>query len=156
MIILLIIILVLIDQVTKMVAISHNGTLIEGVLKITTVKNKGGAFGVGQKDTMTFIITNIIVIGILVRFMIMQKDQIDKKTYFALCLAIAGGLGNLIDRIFRGAVIDFLDISEVIKMPVFNVADIYVVVSWILLALFFALYASKDVKVKQIEDGKIE
>lgn len=152
----LIIILVIIDQITKNIAINNNGPLINGVLNITTVENKGGAFGVGQNGTGTFIITNIVVIGIIIRFMIMQKEQIDKKTYFALSMIIAGGLGNFIDRIFRGFVVDFLDLTPIIKMPVFNISDIYILVGWILLALFFAMFACKDVKVKKAEDDNIE
>jgi len=52
--------------------------------------------------------------------MIIQSEQIDKKTNFALCMILAGGISNLIDRIFRGFVIDFIDISTIINFPKFN------------------------------------
>lgn len=155
-IIILIIVLILIDQIAKIIAVNNNGILINGILNITTVENKGGAFGVGQNGTGTFIITNIIVLGIIIRFIVTQKNMIDKKTYFALSLVMAGGIGNLIDRIFKGAVIDFLDFSPIIKFPVFNIADIYIVVGWVLLALFFTMFMFKDIKVEKVEDDFFE
>ena len=155
-IITIIIILILIDQVTKIIAVNSNGVLLDGVLNITTVENKGGAFGVGQKGLGTFIVTNIVVLGIIIKFMITQKKLIDKRTYFSLCMVIAGGLGNLIDRLFKGAVIDFLDFTPIIKFPVFNVADMYIVIGWVLLALFFAMFIFKDVKVENVEDDDFE
>lgn len=155
-IILITIILIFIDQISKIIAVNNNGILINGILNITTVENKGGAFGVGQKGLGTFIITNIIVLGVIIKFMVTQKDLIDKKTYFALCMVIAGGMGNLIDRIFKGAVVDFLDFSPIIKFPVFNIADIYIVIGWILLALFFAIFMFKDVRIEEVEDDNFE
>lgn len=96
-------------------------------MDITYVENRGGAFGVGQNSTFTFIIVNIIVLGIIARFLILQKDMINKRTQISLILIIAGGLSNLIDRIFRGFVLDFIDFSPLARFPVFNIADIAIV-----------------------------
>lgn len=145
-----IIILVVIDQISKILLIDIQKDIISNLIKIDTVKNYSGAFGVGQKGTTTFIITNIIVIGILIRFMHMQKEQIDKKTYVALSLVIAGAIGNLIDKIFRGYVLQFI----VIKELAFNIADLFIILGWVLLALFFAIYTYKFKDKK--EDSKIE
>ena len=68
----------------------------------------------------------------------MQQEQIDRKTYVALTMIISGALGNLIDRLFRGYVVKFITLWE---LPAFNLADILIVVGWILLALFFAMFA---------------
>lgn len=150
LIILFIAILVVIDQISKILLIDVQKDVISNLIKIDTVKNYGGAFGVGQKSTTTFIITNIIVIGILIRFMHMQREQIDKKTYVALSLVIAGAIGNLIDKIFRGYVLEFI----IVKSLAFNIADAFIILGWILLALFFAMYTYK-LKDKK-EDCKIE
>lgn len=147
---LLIIFLVVIDQVSKALFIGTEKNIINDVLKIASTQNYGGAFGVGQTGTTTFIITNVIVIGIIIKFMHMQQEQIDKKTYFALSLVIAGAIGNLIDKIFRGYVLEFI----VIKSLCFNIADILIVLGWILMALFFAIYTYKLKKEKK--EGKIE
>lgn len=152
----IVIILVVIDQLTKFVFINKDISLIPGVLKFHTVQNRGGAFGVGQNSTFSFIVSNIIVLGILIKFIHMQANQIDKKTSVALALVLAGGFSNLIDRIFKGFVVDFIDISELINFPNFNFADICIVIGWVLLALFFAIYTNnvRMGKIKKEKDDK--
>ncbi len=143
-IIAVIIVLLALDQVTKVLCIEKTSTLIPGVLNINYKQSIEGSFGVGQKGTITFIITNVIVLGIIFKFMKMQKEQIDGKTYGALCLIIAGAIGNLIDRLFRGYVVKFIDFTPILKfIPVINIADILIILGWILLAVFFALFAIK-------------
>lgn len=78
--------------------------------------------------------------GVIIKFMKMQQEQIDKKTYVALTMIIAGAIGNLIDRLFRGYVIKFITLW---KLPAFNISDILIVLGWILLAVFFATFALK-------------
>ena len=142
----IVLIFVLIDQITKFIFINKDITLIEGILKFHTVQNRGGAFGVGQNSTFSFIIANIIVLGIIIKFISMQAEQIDKK----------GGFSNLIDRLFKGYVVDFIDITELINFPNFNIADILIVIGWVLLALFFAMYANnvRMGKLKKEKDDK--
>lgn len=142
------IILLLIDQITKIVIINNNinVTLIPNVLNIHTVKNTGGAFGVGEGNTGMFIITNLVVLGLIIRFIYLQKDFMDKATLYTLFVILAGGFGNLIDRLSRGYVVDFINIFPKINFPKFNFADIYITVGWIVLAFVFALYTYKEIK----------
>lgn len=149
----IVLIFLLIDQITKFIFINKDIAIIPGVLKFHTVQNRGGAFGVGQNSTFSFIIANIIVLGIIMKFISIQANQIDKKTGFALAMVLAGGFGNLIDRLFKGYVVDFIDVSDLINFPNFNVADILIVLGWILLALFFAMYANK-VRMGKIKKEK--
>ena len=72
-IIIAVIILIAIDQITKVLAIGKNFELIPSILGINFEQSIKGSFGVGQKGTITFILTNIIVIGIIIKFMKMQK-----------------------------------------------------------------------------------
>lgn len=139
-IVLAVILLVAVDQVVKFLMIDKNIDLIPSVFCISYQEVISGSFGVGQKGTFTFLLTNIIVIGILIKFMKMQSEQIDIKTYVALTLVISGALGNVIDRLFRGFVIRFFKIFNNVS---FNVADLYIVIGWVLLALFFAMFAAK-------------
>ncbi len=152
----IVLILLLIDQITKFVFINKDIALIPGVLKFHTVQNRGGAFGIGQNSTFSFIVVNIIVLGIIIKFINMQANQIDKKTGFAISMVLAGGFSNLIDRIFKGFVVDFIDVSELINFPNFNFADVFIVLGWILLALFFAMYANnvRIGKIKKEKDDK--
>lgn len=142
-----VVILVVLDQITKIAAIHHNETfLIPNILKITIVQNRSGAFGVGGENIFLFIITNIIVLGMIIRFILTQKQNIDHKTIVSLTLVLSGGFSNLMDRLIRGYVVDYLDISQIIPFPKFNLADSYIVIGWILFALFFAIYSSRELK----------
>lgn len=155
---LIVIILLLCDQVTKILFINKDISIIQGILKFHTVQNRGGAFGIGQNSTFSFIVANIIVLGIIIKFISIQANQIDKKTGIALGMVLAGGFSNLVDRLFRGFVVDFIDISELINFPNFNLADIFIVLGWVSLALFFAIYANnvRMGKIKKEKDDKIE
>ena len=82
-----------------------------------------------------FIIVSIIVIVIITKFIISKKDEAPINIQIALSLILAGGIGNLIDRTIRGFVIDFIDFSPLIKYPIFNIADIYIVVGCIIVGI---------------------
>lgn len=156
----IVLILVIIDQGTKFAFENKNIDVIPNVLKFNTVQNRGGAFGVGQNSTFSFIVANIIVLGIILKFISMQAKQLDKKTIFALSLVLGGGVGNLIDRLFKGYVVDFIDINGLFNFPNFNLADVYVVIGFVLLALFFAMFANnvrmeKNKKVKDDKSGEV-
>ncbi len=144
----ILVILLILDQITKAIIISNNlnKTIIPNVLEITNVQNTGGAFGVGQGNTTMFIITNIVVLGLIIRFIYLQKDFMDKITLYTLFIILAGGFGNLIDRLFRGFVVDFIKIFPSTNFPVFNLADIYITLGWIFLAFIFALFTYKEIK----------
>lgn len=134
------IILVLMDQIIKIVISTklYNSTimLIPYVLNLTYVQNTGAAFGIGSNSTAMFIVVNIVVIGLITYFAFSKKEEISKSILIALYLIIAGGISNLIDRIVRGFVIDYIDISQVIKYPVFNLADIFIVMGCIIIAIY--------------------
>ena len=88
--------------------------------------------------------------------MITQKDRIDIKTSTSLLLIISGGISNLIDRIFRGGVVDFIDISQVINFPKFNLADICIVVGWILFVLFAAIHTNEIIQERKKKFERIK
>ena len=154
-----IVLIVVIEQVLKIYIMDNykeigSISLIENAINITYVENTGGAFGIGQNDLFTFILVNAMVIGIIVRFIITQKDRIGVATLVALTLILGGGISNLLDRIFRGYVVDYIDISPIFKFPVFNLADLLIIVGWI---WFVALISVSTIKLKNEKvDGKIE
>ncbi len=153
------IVIILLDQMLKAIAINiTNGgsiEIIKGVLNFTYISNPGGAFGLGS-DSATFLLINALVIFLLIRFMITQKDRIDIKTSTSLLLIISGGISNLIDRIFRGGVVDFIDISQVINFPKFNLADICIVVGWILFVLFAAIHTNEIIQERKKKFERIK
>ena len=142
-------ILILLDQGTKLWALAslkpvHNMTLAEGFMDLTFVENRGVAFGMfsGQR-WFILLLTCVIAAGLIWFYVMMPK----KKEYFplrvSLVLVLSGAIGNIIDRLFRGYVVDFFEFTF-FEWPVFNVADIYVVVGVILLALMLIFVVKEE------------
>lgn len=137
---LLIISLILIDQITKCIVVNNFvekvGTFVASInLNINT----GMALGLNEGNTKNIIITIIILI-LIINFAIKQKDKIDRKTAIALCLITAGGISNLIDRFIYKGIVDFIDLYG---FPIFNIADVYIVIGWMLLIICVFKYGTK-------------
>lgn len=150
--IIIVIIIVIIDQTSKILIIKNNinSTLIPNILEIKYVENTGGAFGIGENSTTMFIITNFVVLGIIIRFIYLQRELIDRLTLNILLVILAGGFGNLIDRILRGFVVDFISIFPNTNFPKFNFADICITLGWITLAFVLACNTYKEIKIKGV------
>ena len=101
----------------------------EGFLRLTHVVNTGGAFGLLPNQTLLLIGASVVGIGILV-FIYRRQPQAGLLLRLALGLQLGGALGNLADRLFRGYVVDFIDVGP---WPIFNLADASIVVGIFLL-----------------------
>ncbi len=142
--------LLLADQLTKLWAVKilkpiGSIPIIRNVLEIYYVENRGAAFGIMQNKQWFFlIITVVVLVGL-----IWISGKIPEEKHFTplkVCLYFvgAGALGNMIDRIFRKYVVDFIYFS-LINFPVFNVADIYVTVAaFLLVVLMLFFYQEED------------
>ena len=82
----------------------------------------------------------------VILFFIRQFDKTNRITKITLCMIIAGGISNLMERIFLGHVIDYINVSDLFKFPIFNLADIYIVVGWVLLVVITIIYSVKTKK----------
>ncbi len=141
------------DQVTKYIVMS-NMTLnqsigfIDGFMDFTYIHNDGGAWGMlGGQRWILLAVTALAMVLILL--MLIKYGRKSKLLFWAGCLVMAGGIGNMIDRIFRGGeVVDFLH-ATFIDFPVFNVADCAVVIGAGLLILYFVLDTVKEYKEKK-------
>ena len=142
----IVLLLIVIDQIIKEIVV-RNKIVIMSSEKIGYIQNFGGAFGVGGNSTIFIILVNIVVLGIIIKFVYSQKDRIDIKALTSFTLILAGGFSNLIDRIFRGFVIDYIDITKYIRFPLFNIADVFVVVGWVMLLISIIIYWYKEVKI---------
>lgn len=109
--------------------------IINGILNLTYVENTGGAYGIGNDNTIMFIIVNAVVITLIIKFILSKSNEISTYILISLGLILAGGIGNLIDRVFRGFVIDYIDINPLMKYPVFNIADILVIIGCVIIAI---------------------
>lgn len=120
--------------------------ILKDVLKFTYVENRGGAYGIGNDSTLMFIIVNAVVITLITKFILSKRNEISTYVLVSLGLILAGGIGNLVDRIFRGFVVDYIDFNSLIKFPVFNIADICVVLGCMLIIINFIINAIKERK----------
>lgn len=140
--------LILLDQAIKMLVVNYFQEPIEkGIVGIVLIQNTGMAFGFSSGNTKNIVLT-IFVLLIVVNFIRNQKDRIDGKTAVALSLVLAGGMSNLIDRILKGGIVDFIKVKN---FAIFNVADCYVVLGWILLIVFLIKYNKEIVGGKNCE-----
>ena len=147
-VIFLVTMLTVIEQVTKVFVVMNKDkfpiTIIDNFLMFSYVENSGAAFGIQVGSIWTFILVNIVVLGILIKFVHSQMNKISNQVTIVLSLILAGGISNLIDRIFRGAVIDFIDLGPILNFPVFNVADIMLVIGVLMFTISLIISTIKD------------
>jgi len=124
-------IVVILDQITKYIVQDFNIQIGSGILKIHTITNSGAAFGLFKSQGMLLIIFSMIVLGVILYY---YKKTPEKMIPFT-ALLFAGALGNLIDRLWHGFVIDFIDFSF---WPAFNVADMAITAS--VIGLIYLIY----------------
>lgn len=135
---------ILLDQITKHFAYSSLRTggsieILDGIFRLNYCENRGAAFGILQNKLWLFVIITVVILGAVIYFMIKKKPK-NKLLVISLTMLTGGALGNFIDRIFRGYVVDFLDFC-LINFPIFNVADCFVVIGAILLAIYILFFS---------------
>lgn len=150
--------LVILDQVVKFWVVERIG-LYETVeflppfMELTYVQNTGAAFSMLSGHTWALAVVSLVMSVALV-IMIWKKVFSLPFGLFSLTLVLAGAVGNMIDRVFRGFVVDMFDFMFV-RFAVFNVADVCVVIGGILSGYYYLyLYEKYDMKAEiQGEEG---
>jgi len=151
---LIIILIIAADQVSKFI-ISKNvdmGELIEIIRNffyITYIRNKGAAWSIFQNGRYFFIVMTIFTSIVIIYLLLKSKNRI-----FSLSLSfiLGGAIGNLIDRIAVGSVVDFLEFHFwSYRFPVFNVADIFITTGTILLAYYLIFIYKEPTKATEME-----
>ena len=141
------ILIVIIDQITKFIIhkfmdLYDSINVIPYFLNFTYIRNEGIAFGIYFEGGKIFFIILPILITIYLFYLLKNEEFQDYQSQIALYLIIAGAIGNIIDRIFRGYVVDFIDFHlNGMHWYVFNIAD-----SSVTIGLIFLLYSSIIVK----------
>ena len=143
------------DQFTKVYVSCHfemakSYEFLPGFLDITYIHNDGGAWG--MLGGYTWLLLSVTIVVMLVCLALLLKYGVkDKLMFWAIILVLSGGVGNMIDRIFRGGnVIDFLHFEFWPTFPVFNIADCAVVVGACLLIFYFLKGLVDEQKQKRI------
>lgn len=146
-----IIILIVLDQLSKKWAtVTLKDTsgipIIKDVLELYYLPNgnSGAAFGMLQgQQTLFLIIATVVIIGLFYLLCTLPYDKKYRILHVLMILIIAGGAGNMIDRAFYVTVVDFI-YFKLINFPIFNVADCYVSVATVLLAILLLFYYKEE------------
>lgn len=141
-------ILILFDQITKYIVSSllmnNSLILIKNFLKFSYVENEGAAFGILRGNLLFLIVISIFLIYYIIKEI---KSNKNNGIIYAYSLILSGALGNLIDRVFRGYVIDFISFTFFKReMAIFNVADSYITIGAFLLIFLM---------IKEFYNGRI-
>lgn len=143
---------VFLDQITKYLVVIYMDlhesiSIIPGIFNFTYIRNEGAAFGSMSDSRWIFMILSTVAIVALLVYLFVKKPQ-SKLFCTALSLIVGGGIGNMIDRVRLGYVVDFLDFCAFPKvwMWTFNVADSFVCVGAGLLILWMILDLIKENK----------
>lgn len=149
-----------VDRVTKILAVKYlmppegrSVSLIPGVLDLTYLENDGAAWGI--LDNAPWVFNTVSIIMVVVIALYLALGHASNKLYgVSLSLIVSGGIGNLIDRLSQGYVVDFIDVSPMIKFPVFNGADCFVVIGAGMLVIILVVELIREAKKKPEEGEK--
>ena len=143
-------IIILVDQVFKF-WVQNVGEMsaISGILNLKVSENNSAAYGIGSNSTIMYVLTNLIILSVIFKFITAQNEFVDKKLKVFLSFIIAGGISNVIDKVLRGYVIEYIDFGQVLNIPVFNIADLFVIIGWVSVAAIFASFTIKEWRSKK-------
>ena len=136
------IIALIIDQLSKFlvikyIALNHSISIIDNFFKLIYIRNTGAAWGMFDDKTIVIAILSAVFLFFLIKF-IEEEKNMDKFLQFCYGVLLGGIIGNLLDRLLRGYVVDFLSFKIFnYNYPIFNIADVFIVVSIILIVLFY-------------------
>ncbi len=144
--IMIIALLVGIDQISKIMALKYLTTvstipIIENIFHLTYVENRGAAFGMFENNQIIFVVVAVVASIYGIYYLTNNKVHLIGK--FAIILIISGAMGNLIDRVRWGFVVDYFDVRFIWEY-VFNIADILVVVGTIIMCVYIIYFEEKD------------
>jgi len=148
----LILAVVVLDQISKYyiqtnMDLNNSIPVIEGFFSITYIQNTGAAFSILQGKTIILMLIQVLVILTIFVYVLLKKNSLHWTLKMSLAFIVGGGLGNLIDRISYGYVVDFLHFHF---WPIFNVADISVCIGCGLLIIYVFFIEGKEKNGKQI------
>lgn len=140
---------VILDQISKILVLAYlygeQVTLIEGVLRFTYVENRGMAFGLLADHRWVFLIFSVVGIALMAFYLFRYVTRTPSRV--GLALVIGGGIGNMIDRVRLGFVVDFIDFCAFdFWIWVFNVADAAVTVGAAIFALDLIIELVGEIK----------
>ena len=137
--------IILIDQVSKVLVIHFQEITVLSdriVLKQTELQN--GAYDETSRGIT--ILTNLVIVAIIFGIIKSNNQFITKRTKILLSFAFAGGVSNIMDRLCRGSVVEFIHIGN---FPVFNIADVCILIGWVSFVAIFASFSARELSKKK-------
>ena len=133
-----------VDQLVKYLIVAKiplygQAPLVPGIIKLTYVQNTGAAFSMLSGMQWLFVVIFVLLTALLVFEYFKKPMPFTKFERFCIAAVYGGGLGNMIDRVFLGYVVDMFQ-TEFITFPIFNVADIFITCGCILLMVHIAFF----------------
>ena len=148
---------VILDQVTKLIVVKNmelyeTAPFIKGRIEFRYIENRGAAWGMFSENRWIFIIISAAAL-IALPMLLYKYRNLHFLFGFSLSLVIGGAAGNMIDRVFAGAVVDFLNF-QFIDFPVFNVADICVTAGAALMFIYLIFIDKEFFRAKKKEEAE--
>lgn len=141
---------IFIDQITKLLVLSNlRGNspviLIDNLLSFVYVENRGAAFGILQNKQWLFVLVTVLSVCILLYVLIFYYKNLSLWLLFSLSLILGGTIGNFLDRIRLGFVVDFISVKILNRynFAVFNLADSFIVIGAIMLVFYIVFLEPK-------------
>lgn len=148
----MVVFIILVDNILK-IWIQNVGeiSIISGILNFKVNQNTSAAYGIGSNSTLMYVATNLVILGVIFKFMTTQNGFVDRKLKVFLSFILAGGISNVIERVIRGYVTEFIDFGQAFSFPIFNIADLFVLIGWVAVAAIFAVFTVKEWRNKKKE-----
>ncbi len=145
-----------IDQITKWLAVQYltkveTVPIIKDILHLTYLENKGAAFGMLKNNRWVFLVISTVAIIGLIIYLVKYPPK-NKWLIFGLSFIVGGGIGNMIDRLLLGYVVDFIDF-RVINFAIFNGADSFVCIGAVLVLIYVFFFSEEKKEVKNDADS---
>lgn len=146
---------IVLDRISKQLVLKYisKGEIVKcipGVFHLTYLENKGAAFGMLANNRWVFMVFSVVAIALMIWYIIKDNPQ-SMWVKTSLGLLLGGGIGNMIDRVFRGSVTDFIDF-EFVRFYVFNIADACVTVGCAILIVYVICESVKEKKKSAPEE----
>lgn len=153
---------VIIDQLTKYLIstnfdVGQSKEIIKGLINFTYIRNEGAAWGIFSNSRWVFIVITAIMI-IVLPFILYKYRKLHFMFGFSLSLIISGAIGNMIDRVFAGSVVDFIEFAF-FDFPIFNFADCCVTIGAVMMFIYLVFIdktlfrSDKNKKADQAAEG---
>ncbi|MBQ8389118.1 MAG: signal peptidase II [Clostridia bacterium] len=152
---------VFVDQITKWLAVIFlqggeviRWPVVDLFIQFRYIENRGAAWGMFSDQRWVFMtFSTVAIVGVLI-FMFVKKPK-SRLLNASLSLIVAGGIGNMIDRVFAGYVVDFLDFTFM-DFPVFNGADCFVCIGAGMLILYLVLDTVREMRADKLKKEQAE